>query len=94
MTQYRAIGSHLTMQSNITAQVEQGMITYNEAEAWLYHQLNPFFSTEKRTIRFGGWMKYLKKSKYVKSFAASKDRYGLDKTSNRIDRAKSKTHSS
>ncbi len=52
---------YLTTQSNITAQVERGIMTYNEAEAWLYNQLSPFFSTEKRTIRFGGWVKYLKK---------------------------------
>ncbi|MBL7712133.1 MAG: methyltransferase domain-containing protein [Chitinophagaceae bacterium] len=52
---------YLTTQSNITAQVEQGVITYNEAETWLYQQLRPFFVAGERKLHFGGWTKFLKK---------------------------------
>lgn len=54
---------YLTTQSNITAQIEQGIASYSEAEKWLYEQLRPFFTTEKRIFVFGGWIKYLQKRK-------------------------------
>lgn len=54
---------YLTTQSNITAQVEQGIISYEASEIWLYQQLEPFFIDEKSTFQFGGWIKYLKKVK-------------------------------
>jgi ubiquinone/menaquinone biosynthesis C-methylase UbiE len=52
---------YFTTQSNITAQVEQGITSYEAAEIWLYQQLEPFFDNEKSTFQFGGWIKYLKK---------------------------------
>jgi len=52
---------YLTTQSNITAQVEQGSTCYSEIEKWLYNELKPFFTTEKRTFIFEGWIKYLQK---------------------------------
>jgi len=54
---------YLTTQSNITAQVEQGGTSYEDVEKWLYQQLEPFFATEKATLFFGGWIKYLQNGK-------------------------------
>jgi SAM-dependent methyltransferase len=56
---------YLTTQSNITAAVEKGELTYEEVETWLKCELTPFFTDAltKRTIYFGNWIKYLHKSK-------------------------------
>lgn len=53
---------YLTTQSNITATVEQGIMSYEEVETWLHRELSPFFNgIEKRTINYGNWIKYLNK---------------------------------
>lgn len=53
---------YLTTQSNITATVEQGIMSYDEVETWLHQELSQFFNgTEIRTINYGNWIKYLKK---------------------------------
>ncbi|WP_343605336.1 methyltransferase domain-containing protein [Fluviicola sp.] len=52
---------YFTTQSNITAQVEQDQLSYEDAEQWLYQELEPFFQGENRSMFFGGWIKYLRK---------------------------------
>ena len=53
---------YLTTQSNITAMVEQGNMSYEEVESSLYQELTPFFNgIENRTINYGNWIKYLKR---------------------------------
>lgn len=54
---------YFTTQSNITAITDAGEMTYNEVEEWLNIELTPFYSTDKtRTIYFGNWVKYLRRS--------------------------------
>lgn len=54
---------YFTTQSNITAVTESGKMTYNEVEAWLYNELTQFYSSDNtRIIKFGNWVKYLRKN--------------------------------
>ncbi|HEV3411450.1 MAG TPA: methyltransferase domain-containing protein [Puia sp.] len=54
---------YLTTQSNVIAAVEAGALSFEEVDAWLDHELDPFFfpGKEPRYIRFGNWIKFLKK---------------------------------
>jgi len=54
---------YFSTQSNITAVIEDGQMTYNEVENWLNNELSPFYSTNNtRTLNFGNWIKYIHKS--------------------------------
>lgn len=55
---------YFTTQSNITAAVESGKISYAETEAWLDEALSPFFPGEeiRQTIYFGNWIKYIQRN--------------------------------
>jgi SAM-dependent methyltransferase len=52
---------YFTTQSNITAVIEAGKMTYEEVENWLDKQLTPFFTKENqvRNIVFGNWLKII-----------------------------------
>ena len=53
---------YLTTQSNITAMIESGQMTYSDVEEWLQNELKQFFlNGNSRTINFGNWIKYLQK---------------------------------
>jgi ubiquinone/menaquinone biosynthesis C-methylase UbiE len=54
---------YLTTQSNVIAQVEAGKTSYDEVDAWLDRELDPFFTLGPlpRYIRFGNWIKFLQK---------------------------------
>jgi SAM-dependent methyltransferase len=56
--------TYLTTQSNVIAQVEAGTTTFEEVDAWLDHELDPYFSGDAavRFIRFGNWIKFLQKN--------------------------------
>jgi ubiquinone/menaquinone biosynthesis C-methylase UbiE len=54
---------YFTTQSNITAVIESGEMTYTEVEHWLNNELTQFFQTNQiRTINFGNWIKYIRKT--------------------------------
>lgn len=52
---------YLTTQSNVTAQISSGKITYAETEEWLRKNLHPFFTHEERVeeFLFGNWIRFL-----------------------------------
>jgi len=54
---------YLTTQSNVIAAVEAGTISFEEVDAWLDRELDPFFfpGTHPHFIRFGNWIKFLQK---------------------------------
>ncbi len=53
---------YFTTQSNITAVIDGGKMTYQEVEEWLKNELTQFFSTDlTKTINFGNWIKYLRR---------------------------------
>ncbi len=54
---------YFTTQSNIIAAVEDGRVTYEEAEAWLRDELSFFFDKEsdRRQINFGNWIRYIQR---------------------------------
>jgi ubiquinone/menaquinone biosynthesis C-methylase UbiE len=56
---------YFTTQSNVISKVENGEISYEDAESWLNAQLKTFFNNqdEIRIIQFGNWIKYLQKTK-------------------------------
>jgi len=43
--------------------VEDGRVTYEEAEAWLRDELSFFFDKEsdRRQINFGNWIRYIQR---------------------------------
>ncbi len=53
---------YLFTQSNITAALNDGLETSPSIRQWLDASLRPFFGGLERTIRFGGYIWYLKKS--------------------------------
>jgi len=54
--------AYLTTHSNVIATVEQGSEKIEEVYLWLVSQTKPFFSSEKATFAFGGYIWYLQKS--------------------------------
>lgn len=54
-----SLALYLSTQSNVTAKVKAGQITYPELESWLKKELSSFFEEEVRTLYFGNWIKYL-----------------------------------
>jgi ubiquinone/menaquinone biosynthesis C-methylase UbiE len=52
---------YFTTQSNITAIIARGEMTYVEVEAYLQNELSSFFAEgeNRRSIQFGNWIKYL-----------------------------------
>jgi ubiquinone/menaquinone biosynthesis C-methylase UbiE len=54
---------YFTTQSNISAAIETGAYTYAEIEAWLDHELSPFFLEQepKRVLYYGNKIQYLQK---------------------------------
>jgi len=52
---------YFTTQSNITSQIEKQETTYQEVENWLHKELKPFFTKERRIIKYGNLIKYLQK---------------------------------
>lgn len=53
--------TYFTTQSNISNYIEKEKGNYTEIENWLNKELTPFFSSEKRNINYGNWIKYLQK---------------------------------
>lgn len=55
--------SYLTTQSNVIARVEAGVTTFEEVDALLDSDLDPYFKPDSfpRLIRFGNWIKFLQK---------------------------------
>lgn len=55
---------YFTTQSNITAAISSGAFSYIEIESWLRKDLVQFFPepSQKRTLLFGNWIKYLQKN--------------------------------
>lgn len=54
---------YLTTQSNVIAEVDAGTISFEEADAWLDRELDPYFTPDglPRYLRFGSWIKFLQK---------------------------------
>lgn len=52
---------YFTTQSNITAIIARGEMTYVEVEAFLLHELSSFFPEDEnqRSVQFGNWIKFL-----------------------------------
>jgi len=55
------LSAYLTTQSNVIAAVEQGEETLDDVYSWLKSQTKPYFTAEKATFIFTGYIWYLQK---------------------------------
>ena len=52
---------YLLTQTNVIAAVERGTVPLESAAEWIYDGIQPFFSHEVRTMKFGGSISFLRR---------------------------------
>jgi|TARA_B100001971_G_scaffold213836_1_gene248494 SAM-dependent methyltransferase len=70
------LSNYLSTQTNMIDAIESGRISTQKASKWLKGQLARLFVRERETLRFGGWIIYLRKepAKHIHSVAAQSPR--------------------